>query len=194
MAEIVLRSKGYPKSSICNFIFTTPIHSLSPVHYTIGFFFIIANRIRRDPDFPAIAVHYSHGFTMSKYTIAKGNCISFFSVEAGSYLTAGIGFLSQTPTARQAILGWPCAFRCDKVARTFVDSPIAIATTHPQSGLGLESCRFARGFALVHSRGEGLGRGAEGGPYSYFSDVCEHNCYCIRAKSGPEPQIFGVCK
>jgi len=32
---------------------------------------------------------------------------------------------------------------------------VAVATAHPESGLGLESCRFARGFArgfaLVHS-------------------------------------------
>jgi len=27
--------------------------------------------------------------------------------------------------------------------------------------------------------------------YSQTHDVCEHNCYCIRAKNGPEPHDFG---
>jgi len=44
----------------------------------IRLFFIIANRIWWDPDFPVLAVHYSQGFTMSRFTIARGNCISFF--------------------------------------------------------------------------------------------------------------------
>ena len=27
--------------------------------------------------------------------------------------------------------------------------------------------------------------------YSQMHDICEHNCYCIRAKNRPEPHDFG---
>jgi len=45
-----------------------------PVQYTRGLFFTIANQIWWAPDFPAHAVHYNQGFTMSRFTIAGGNC------------------------------------------------------------------------------------------------------------------------
>ena len=60
--------------------------------------------------------------------------------------------------------------------------------------------------AVFGKRWVGEGKGREGGGkgrlwrydtvlasyrYSQTHDVCEHNCYCIRAKNLPEPHDFG---